>query len=88
MKYTLSLLKRASLLSIAFYSVYLGKTALGVNISDKYSVPLVFKYPLMAADCVVAVKGNYCHHLPKDLFLGKSKGKVEYKIFNRKIKKS
>ena len=46
---------------ILFYLVYLGKSALGINISSKHSVPKIFKLPLMTLDCVLPIAGNYCY---------------------------
>jgi hypothetical protein len=55
-----STVKKAFLLLSLIYLVYLIKTALGINILDKYSAPRFIKYPLIAADCAVDLKINFC----------------------------
>ena len=53
--------KKLSLMMVSIYLLYLGKSALGINLSDKYSVPQLFKAPFAAMDCVLPIEGNYCH---------------------------
>ena len=53
-------LKKALLLLIFIYLVYLTKSALGIDLSHKYSLPQFVKYPLIVADCAVDLKINFC----------------------------
>ena len=53
-------LKKAFLLLIFIYLVYLTKTALGINLLDKYHAPQFVKYPLVVAGCAVEFKVNFC----------------------------
>lgn len=54
-------LKNSSLSLVCIYIIYLSKSALGINLSDQYSLPNFFKIPLTAMDCMMPIKGNYCH---------------------------
>jgi hypothetical protein len=40
--------KRVCLTFTVLYVLYLTKTTLGINISDKYTAPGIFKFPLRA----------------------------------------
>ncbi len=53
-------LKKALLLLILIYVVYLTKSALGIDLSHRYSLPQFVKYPLLVTDCVVDLKVNFC----------------------------
>lgn len=57
--------KKLSLMMVSIYLLYLGKSALGINLSDKYSVPQLFKAPFAAMDCVLPIEGNYCHQFKR-----------------------
>lgn len=52
--------KKAFLILVFIYLVYLIKSALGINLLEKYAVPQFIKYPLMVADCAVDLKINFC----------------------------
>lgn len=57
--------KKLSLMMVSIYLLYLGKSALGINLSDKYSVPQLFKAPFTVMDCVLPIEGNYCHQFKR-----------------------
>ena len=59
--------KQLSLMMVTVYLLYLGKSALGINISDRYSVPKLFKAPFMAMDCLLPIEGNYCYKTNKKI---------------------
>lgn len=65
--------KKLSLMMVTVYLLYLGKSALGINLSDKYSAPQLFKAPFVAMDCVLPIEGNYCHQLKRKVSLKKQK---------------
>lgn len=44
----MTLTKRSCLYLLFFYLIYLGKTALGINLLNGYSAPAIFKLPLKA----------------------------------------
>lgn len=56
-------LKKSSLILVCLYVIYLSKSALGINISDRYTLPKFFKLPLVAMDCMLPIEGNYCHQI-------------------------
>lgn len=60
-KKTQKSLKKSSLGLVCLYVIYLSKSALGINLSDRYTLPNFFKIPLTAMDCMMPIKGNYCH---------------------------
>ncbi len=60
MSITLNKTKRTLLVLILIYLIYLVKCALGINISNRYTVPGFVKYPLIVTDCVVDLKINFC----------------------------
>lgn len=53
-------IKKAFLLLSFIYLVYLTKSFLGINFLERYSMPRFVKYPLIAADCAVDLKINFC----------------------------
>ncbi len=53
--------KKALLLLVFIYLGYLIKSALGINVLNKYAVPQFVKYPLIMADCAVDLKINFCN---------------------------
>jgi hypothetical protein len=57
--------KKLSLMMVTVYLLYLGKSALGINLSDKYTVPQLFKAPFVAMDCILPIEGNYCYKSKK-----------------------
>lgn len=63
--------KQLSLMMVTIYLLYLGKSAIGINLSDKYTAPKLLKAPFIAMDCILPIEGNYCY---------KSKKKVSSKI--------
>ena len=52
--------KKAFLLLTFIYLGYLTKSVLGINLLQRYSMPRFVKYPLIAADCAVDLKINFC----------------------------
>ena len=64
---------KLSLVLVLFYLVYLGKSALGINISSKHSAPKVLKLPLMTLDCVLPIAGNYCYKVSSTKLRNSSK---------------
>lgn len=65
--------KKLSLMMVTIYLLYLGKSALGIDFSDKYSAPQLFKAPFAAMDCILPIEGNYCHHFKRKISFKKSK---------------
>ena len=65
--------KKLSLMMVSIYLLYLGKSAIGINLSDKYSVPQLFKAPFVAMDCILPIEGNYCHQFKRKVSLKKPK---------------
>lgn len=54
-------IKKTLFLLVFIYFIYLTKSALGINLSDKYSMPEIVKYPLVVADCTIHLKVNFCN---------------------------
>lgn len=63
--------KKLSLMMVTIYLLYMGKSALGINLSDKYTAPKLLKAPFAAIDCILPIEGNYCYK-PKKKALVKS----------------
>ena len=63
--------KKLSLMMVSIYLLYLGKSALGINLSDKYSAPQLFKAPFAAMDCILPIEGNYCHQFKRKVSIKK-----------------
>ena len=53
--------KKLSSVMVGFYIVYLGKSALGINLLADYSAPQFLKAPFSTIDCILPIEGNYCH---------------------------
>jgi hypothetical protein len=54
--------KRVCLTFTVLYVLYLTKTALGINISEKYTAPGIFKFPLRAmSKSIVLAKKTLLH---------------------------
>jgi hypothetical protein len=52
--------KKSFWLLVVFYLMYLSKSALGINISNKYTAPKFIKAPLVTVDCVFKTKIKFC----------------------------
>jgi hypothetical protein len=65
----LSRLKKTSFLVSLLYCAYLAKSALGINLSDRYAAPTVFKIPLKALNHPVTVKKHHRHDRSKRISL-------------------
>ena len=44
------LLSKLSIVIVFIYGIYLIKTAVGINLSSRYSAPRIFKLPFIAVD--------------------------------------
>ena len=53
-------IKKALFVLVFIYFLYLTKSALGIDLLDKYAMPQFVKYPLIVADCAVHLKVNFC----------------------------
>ncbi|AFY79720.1 MAG: hypothetical protein IGR93_14605 [Hydrococcus sp. C42_A2020_068] len=62
-------IKRFLSLLFVLYCAYLLKTALGINLSQTYSAPTVFKIPLKTIDRTVKIKKIYRHARTKPAVL-------------------
>jgi hypothetical protein len=51
------------------YCAYLAKSALGINLSDRYTAPTVLKIPLKALNYPVTVKKHHRHDRSKTISL-------------------
>ena len=65
----LTVLQKMPLILIGFYLLYLFKSALGINLSTKYSAPKMLKIPLTTMDCVLPIKGHYCRKSKQEISL-------------------
>jgi hypothetical protein len=63
--------KKSFLLLVGFYLMYLSKSALGINISNKYTAPRFFKVPLETVDCVFKTEIKFCPKSKQKLSLDK-----------------
>jgi hypothetical protein len=52
--------KKSFWILVGFYLMYLSKSALGINISNKYTAPRFFKVPLETVDCVFKTEIRFC----------------------------
>lgn len=71
--------KKLSLMMVTIYLLYLGKSALGINLSDRYTAPQLFKAPFAAMDCVLPIEGNYCHQFKRKVSFKKQKLSSTYR---------
>jgi hypothetical protein len=65
----LSRLKKILFLASLLYCAYLAKSALGINLSDRYTAPTVLKIPLKALNHPVTVKKLHRHDRSKTISL-------------------
>jgi hypothetical protein len=75
----LSHLKRLSSLLFVLYFAYLLKSALGINLSQTYSAPTVFKIPLKTIDRTVKIKKIYRYARTKPAVLNTHDDKKAHK---------